>query len=321
MENVKRCDPSCDLPQPPWPISSSACRCAIAAQVSLETLNGQSGAPIRYQAVFFNYVLDCLPATVIRVEGGITQELHIRTWLPSGIDWRMHLDVDADGLGLLGNSTAPADRCQLIPVYDHFLLEYQYRPADLTCLPYGAFMTGVAKSNEGRPILHNYGAIQYLEASLAMLADGGFVLINDYGQTKDVATDEFRHQRFGQTAAVGINFALLREYFSACERGVIHETEKEQESLHSRLLTVKRDSSLSAQFQECFGETYRVGIEKPVERGRELLRHRPSSSGTCQFRQALERQPLNWSLMLEVAQLLNSGLGNGRGVSRWLAWR
>ena len=60
-------------------------------------------------------------------------------------------------------------------------------------------------------LLHSYGAIQCLEKLLGMLADGGFILVNDYGQTLTPREDEFEHQRFSLATFVGINGEGSRE--------------------------------------------------------------------------------------------------------------
>ncbi len=62
-------------------------------------------------------------------------------------------------------------------------------------------------------LLHSYGAIQCLEKLLGMLAEGGFILVNDYGQTQITRDDEFEHQRFSLATFVGVNFSLLRTFF------------------------------------------------------------------------------------------------------------
>ena len=57
-----------------------------------------------------------------------------------------------------------------------------------------------------RSLLHNFGAIQCLERLVGLLHPQGFILINDYGQTQANDADDFQHQRFSRSTAVGINF-------------------------------------------------------------------------------------------------------------------
>jgi len=97
-------------------------------------------------------------------------------------------------------------------LYGLFASEYDYRAVAAADLPLGDFAV-----EYGRTVghfLHNHGALRSLERLLGLLHPEGLILVNDYGQTEVTRGDDFEHQRFAETTAVGLNFPLLKAYFA-----------------------------------------------------------------------------------------------------------
>src|SRR5262249_16808227 len=75
-----------------------------------------AAAPIRrqgpqpFRAVFLNYVLDCLPPAVVKLEGETLRQLHVQTCVAPGTDWSEFLDVSEDELRRLARSRDEHDR-------------------------------------------------------------------------------------------------------------------------------------------------------------------------------------------------------------------
>jgi hypothetical protein len=119
-----------------------------------------------------------------------------------------------------------------------------------------------------------------------MVADDGFILINDRGQTEVTLDDDFEYQRFSLATFVGGNFPLLKAYFMGA-RVTKDEQEKTEATenrlsplpllppvkwdepfggdaggIHSRLLgrNVARETSL--RFQACFGGRSMIGFTR-----------------------------------------------------------
>jgi tetratricopeptide (TPR) repeat protein len=268
----------------------------------------QAQGPRPFRAVFLNYLLDCLPASVLRIEGEQVQQLHVRTCLPRGADWRPLLDAREDELRQLGESPDAKLRNELLAVYPHLVAEYQYRPASAAELPYAAFALEQARQAGGRPVLHSHGALRCLESLLGLLAEGGFVLVNDYGQTKEVAAEEFEHQRFSLATFVGVNFPLLGAYFSGKPDRRWVEPDEGDTSVHARLLGPAVTVETQLRFQECFSKKAQEWLEGPAKRARELAKVGRLQAALGQYRVALERQPCSWVLMNEVAHFLTIGL-------------
>src|SRR5947208_7043962 len=122
-------------------------------------------------------------------------------------------------------------------------------------MPYSEFAIDLGRRRTKR-LLHSYGAIHCLDRLLGMLTDGGFILVNDYGQTQTSRDDEFEHQRFSLATFVGLNFPLLKAFFGDANRCQYLEPSGDDErGIHSRLLgkAVGYDTRLA--FQQRFGKT------------------------------------------------------------------
>ncbi len=210
----------------------------------------QGPRPLR--AVFLNYLLDCLPALVLRVEGEQVEQLHVRTCLPAGTAWRGHAGASLEELKRLAASADWLPREELLAVYPFCLAEYRYLPTRREDVPFADFALEEARRAAGRPVLHNHGALTCLEGILGLLAEGGIVLINDYGQGKEGTAEEFEHQRFSLATFVGLNFPLLGSYFQAKPEVRWAEPEEGEASVHARLLTRGTGAETQARFLECF---------------------------------------------------------------------
>ena len=268
--------------------------------------------PRPFRAMFLNYLLDCLPATVLQVAGEQVQQLHVRTCLPKGAEWRAHLDATEADLRQMAASGDPADRRELLAVYPLILAEYQFRPVDREEIPYPDFALEQVGSAGGKPVVLSHGAMLCLESLVDLLAEGGVILLNEYGQTKEITTEEFEHQRFSLATAVGLNFPLLGMYFTGRESVQWLEPDEGEASVPARLLGREVGSETVMRFQDCFSKATQEWLNAPAVRARQLLEAGRLQAALGQYHQALERQPHNWPLMAEVAQLLTFQLGNAK---------
>jgi tetratricopeptide (TPR) repeat protein len=268
-----------------------------------------AGRPFR--AVFLNYLLDCLPAAAFRVEGEEVRQLCVRTCLARGAEVSEYGGTSIEELARLATSTDPADRQELLRVFDLLGTEYDYRAADYNRVPYGDFAVQYARAAGNSSVLLNYGALQCLERLGNLLHEQGFILLNDYGSTQTDSADHFEHQRFSQATGIGLNFPLLKAYFT---RGAPEQwaepPEGPEASIHARLLGPQMAPATVARFRERFGQTIQDWLQEPVERARGWLQAGRFEAGLAAYQQALERQPYNWVLMNEVAHFLTFSLGN-----------
>jgi tetratricopeptide (TPR) repeat protein len=273
-------------------------------------LQGKGPRPLR--AVFLNYLLDCLPAAVLEVGEGGVKQLCVRTCLARGVRLEDHTDLTAEQLTSRAKSYTAQDQHDLLEVYGLFASEYDYQPVDVQKLPLGDFAADFAKARSKR-VLHSYGAIQCLERLLALVREDGFLLANDYGQTRVTPGDEYEHQRFSHATFIGVNFPLLKAYFDDGKRCTWLEPVEESESIHPRLLSPNPAGRTTARFHELFGKAAADWEQEPLHQARELSRYgRFEGAATC-YGKALERQPNNWVLMNEIAMFLTFSLRDPKG--------
>jgi tetratricopeptide (TPR) repeat protein len=299
-------------------------------------VGGVGYGPIR--AVFLNYLLDCLPAAVLRFEGESVKQLCVRTCVARNVRLADYTDLTAEQLRERAKSDDPRARDELLEVYGLFASEYDYQPVDPRTLPYADFALDVGQRLTRR-FLHSYGAIACLEKLLAMLTPGGFILVNDYGQTLMDRDDEFEHQRFSLATFVGVNFSLLRQYFGVGKRCEYLEPDGEEGlGIHARLLARGQESGDRSQdsaervqesrvrsqelgagrggllpevrgkFTECFGEARYKQQQEPIQKARACGKAGRFEMAAGFYREALALQPRNWVLLAEVSQFLTFSL-------------
>ena len=143
-----------------------------------------------------------------------------------------------------------------------------------------------------------------------MLRPGGFILVNDYGQTEITRDEGFEHQRFSQSTSVGLNFPLLKAYFEDGGKCQWAEPKDDNGSIYSRLLGNKLGAETTATFMDRFSKAAHEKLQEPLKRARANLQHGRPEPALAAYHQALQRQPYNWLLMNEVAMFLTYGFGS-----------
>ena len=162
------------------------------------------------RAVFCNYSLDSLPATVLRKGENGPEELCIRT----------HLTADSAKITQRTRLTLPEIRGlaesldpQLIPLVPLFEFEASFQPCR-SSYPYET--EALAYGQDSPRTILNYGAIQCLEKVIPGLAPLGFVLINDYGPVRAEDTPSMSgSQKVRLLRGAGIELPFLEHHFSS----------------------------------------------------------------------------------------------------------
>src|SRR5207302_3594629 len=108
-----------------------------AALLDDALLEGGPGRPLR--AVFLNYLLDCLPAAVLEMDGERVRQLCVRTCVARNIKLADHTDLTAEALAQRARKNDAAAQRELLEAYGLFASEYDYLPVDVTTLPLGPF--------------------------------------------------------------------------------------------------------------------------------------------------------------------------------------
>jgi tetratricopeptide (TPR) repeat protein len=268
-------------------------------------------APRPFRAVFLNYLLDCLPAAVLQLDGDTVRQLCVRTCLARGAELDAQTRDRFEDLARLVTSSHAQDRRELLDVFGLLASEYDYFPVDPSRVPYGDFAVQFARSHSLGSVLHSYGAIQCLDRLLGLVREGGFILVNDYGPTQVDAAADFQHQRFSHATFVGVNFPLLKAYFGGKENGSWAEPpEDDATSVHARLLGHDLAPETVTCFRASFGCETMNRRQAPVQLARTCLQQGRFEAALTAYAAALEEQPYNWVLMNEVAHFLTYPLRN-----------
>ena len=114
--------------------------------------SGKNGKPFR--AVFLNYLLDCLPAAVLEIDGDKASELCVRTCLARNVKLEDYSDLSGAALAERARSADAAAKQELLEVYGLFASEYDYRLVDVKKIPFGEFAYELYQFYAGGPASH-----------------------------------------------------------------------------------------------------------------------------------------------------------------------
>ena len=213
--------------------------CCDAMHPEAVRLHDGSTVPLPpLHAVFCNYVLDVLPATVVRRQnGGPVQELRIRTRLTDDAQLvRQYTALSPHEIRALVDHADAAERARLLPLVGLFEQETGFFDCgDAALSPW--VDAALSVSQDATRLLVNHGAFGALQTLQQRLAPKGLVLINDYGAcTPEAAAQSGASQRFGRTSAIGLNFPLLAQLFGREGWQVLAPSGDAQRAIHARLL-------------------------------------------------------------------------------------
>jgi tetratricopeptide (TPR) repeat protein len=253
--------------------------------------------------VFLNYILDCLPADVLRIRESDVKQLCLRTRVARGIDLRTYTELTAEELARRAGSSDRTDQHELMECFPVLASEYDYRPVAIDSLPYSGFVVQFGQSCAG-DFVHNFGAMQCLERLLDQVDDAGFILLNDYGSSQPVHNEGFEHQRFSGSTSVSLNFALLKSYFGDSGKCQWLEPPEQNGHIYSHLLGHKIGAATVGRFRERFGKAAFDWAREPADAARACLKHGRYDEAATDYGEALAREPRNWALMGEVARFL-----------------
>ena len=169
-----------------------------------------AGGPLR--AVFANYVLDSLPAAVLRWSGDGWQQLCARAsirgdaTLPRPLAGR-----DAEWLRKTAGATLLDELAQLLPLLPILESELAFLPIDGNGPPDVERHLVTGAEQTATTVIYPYGALRCIDALIPQLHPDGFALVRDYAAGS--AEPRFvGAQRFGDAAAMPLNFALIERH-------------------------------------------------------------------------------------------------------------
>ena len=264
------------------------------------------GRPLR--AVFANYVLDSLPAAVLRRTGETWQQLCARATVREAVANALGFTNRADRLRQAARSDRTEELAELLPLLPFLDIEMAFFPITDDAQPGWHRELGVAYADaaEGTIVVYNYGALRCVDNLLPRLDAAGFLLIRDYGNTVDgqpaLAAGP---QRFGGATAAPLDFVCLERHLRARSANVV--CAGEEGPLHTRLVAV----ALSAETRRIFME--RFAPSTPETWTLPALARQYAEQGLIRealdlFRQGIDRSPRDWRLLGDAARFVSSDL-------------
>jgi tetratricopeptide (TPR) repeat protein len=278
--------------------------CDAQCPTDFHDLSGSTTRRRGFRAVFANYVLDVLPAAVLRSREGQPEQLCVQTRLASEDELQMfHPDLSLERLRELAASDCRHERGELLPLLR--LLEFRTEFVPLNGDGPVFANEAIEFAKDLPRVLHNFGALDCLDTCLNLIADDGFILINDYGPVDNAQVAEFgTATRFGSSIAMGLNFPLLEHHFVSRVNNVVKPEGDDDKAIHTRLLSRRALPESSRVLNQRFSGTAWELASKPAEEAREHLAGGRVASGWEAYEQALERNPKNWCVLGEVADFL-----------------
>lgn len=276
-----------------------------AARVELHACAAEAAASLQpepWHAVFAHYVLDVLPADVVRRGEAGWEQLHQRCWTQAdAVTLLQYTALPVEALQALAEAGDPAAHDALAPLLPVLESEVAYRPADPAQL--ARWRLDEAAESATQPFAVNWGALDCLDALLPRLGAGGFCLISDFvAEPGDLA------QRFGPTTALGLNLGALERHV---RRAGFHIQASEGDSklpLRHRLITPRPAPNTEDVFMRELGAQAWSWRDEPRERARAHAAAGHTASALEQYRLALERAPGDWAVLHLAAEFAATSL-------------
>ena len=251
------------------------------------------------RAVFSNYALDSMPAAVLRNGPDGPEELQVRTHLTTDPErLKSGGGAELQELRTLAENTDP----KLLTALQLLEFEAAFRPPARE-YPYAD--EALSFGHDWPRIILNYGATQCLEGALEGLEENGFVLINDYGMTQ--ASDVVSlgaSQRFGSSAALGLNFPLLAHHFLTRACSVARPLLDERLPLHPLYLAKRAMPDTERAFHRTFDWEVQQTAIGPQEAARQHIEGGRFEQAREAYEKSLSARPRDWALLGEIAEFL-----------------
>lgn len=275
----------------------------------VRTPDGQEIAVSGLRAVLCTYLLDTLPAAVLRrggIRGDTVEELRLRTNLVADADTvRGYTPLGLEELRALSESPDPARRERLVPLLTLLEPELAFFPVDLSAVPHGAAALSLCPGQD--LVLASHGAMACLEALLPLLGPAGFVLFNDYGPIKPEQVREMiAPQRLGATMALGVNLPLVEAHLARRGGRVLAPPGDDKWQIHARLVfpahSPAAQPGTEAAFAAAFGAAAQEQVEVPLAEARQHLGAGRLDAALACYRAAVAASPPDFLVLGEAAE-------------------
>ena len=273
------------------------------------------------RAVFLNYVLDSLPASVVRRTDTGIEHVCVRTCLAPDIALESYTSLSLTQVMELASAPEETSKRRLAEIYPALVVDVRYEPVLPDELPLGGALEGILPAAAGESVVHGHGAIACLHTCAERLTPGGFLLVNDfaYSRRDPSAPERSPYQVYGGALAIGLNFAQLEREADRWPDISVHAPGAD-EKLVSRLIGRDLDRATATSFAERFDPARLQARRAPRERAHRLIDEQRSGAARAALAEALSLSPGDWTLHEEAASFL-AYVAKDRDAARTLACR
>jgi tetratricopeptide (TPR) repeat protein len=257
-------------------------------------------------AVFLNYLLDVLPASIVRRADTGIEQLCVRTCLERGVALEDYTSLSLEQLVELAGVPDAPDRQRLADIHPALVIDVRYEPVIPAELPEHGALEGILPQDRGEAIVHGHGAIACLRALCERLDPGGFVLVSDFAHRarRSPAPGHAPYPVYGGALAIGVNFTQIERAVASWRGCSLHAPSADDDRLVSRLIGSELDAATVACFAERWDPARLRARREPRERALRLVDERRPNGARAAFAQALALAPGDWTLLEEAASFL-----------------
>lgn len=309
-------------------IASSGLLAAHEGRYELLVINPPLTAPLAWidnrplHAVFLNYVLDSLPASVIRrTESGI-EHLCVRTRIAADAALSDYTDLSPERVTELAHDGDPRSDAQLGALFPALAIDARFEPAMPGDLPAPEALGSLPPLSPGTTTVHSHGAIACLHALGARLAPGGFALFSDFPSppTNAPSPAGTPYSLYGGAIALGLNFGQIVRMAARWDGLSHHATTRGAPTFISRLIGRAVTPSVAACFEERFSAVRVTSPDGPLARARKLIEDDRLDEAWAALTEAHELAGRDWGVH-EAAAAFLAYLRRDRAAAREVAIR
>ncbi|KYF84499.1 hypothetical protein BE17_53005 [Sorangium cellulosum] len=234
-----------------------------------------------------NYVLDSLPSTQLRLEGGRIVETIVELRARDVVSERLD--------------------------DPHLMVRQKRQPCD----PNDPLVRLAARflKEEGTQIAVNIGAFRLLQALSTAVRERGCILINDYAA--DMSESDYApYQHFAGSIATGLHFPSIEVFVTDILGWRVVQPDTVDASIISRLLIAQPDEALCAEYRRRFMHPDARRAQALVATARRSHQEGRIGQAVAFYEAAIAAQPDNWSIATETAGFALNVLGEPRAAAR-----
>jgi tetratricopeptide (TPR) repeat protein len=259
--------------------------------------------PRRFHAIFLNYLLDSLPADVMRRENGQLERLHFQTTLRPDADLTALTPLRVEEVLRILSDPEPEDADILLQIRDYLRTRCAFFPVEESAIPFAEWAHPFGDPVGGE-FVHSHGALQALETSAGLLAACGFVLMADYMPHPLPASPRILPDRSGVCSSLGVNFRQLEARFAGDPGLRWIEPDGDSRTIAWRMLARTPLEETVRTFQTELGARRVHSLWHPVVLARRFAEEGRIDASGQWFRAAAGQLPGDWSILWEYTRLL-----------------